>query len=109
MNMPTRTAFYLLACLAFLVSAQAQNLAGDPVAGREVAVKWCASCHDVTPEQKTAQAGIPSFMKIANLKGVTPDSLIAIQTMPHRPMLDLDLSRKIKRDIAAYILSLREK
>ncbi|HHK75022.1 MAG TPA: cytochrome c [Rhizobiales bacterium] len=105
--MNRRLALCAFAVLGLAASASAQNLAGDPVAGKAVAVKWCASCHDVTPEQKTAQAGIPSFMTVARLKGVTLDSLIAIQTLPHPPMLDLNLSRKVKRDIAAYILSLK--
>ncbi len=109
MNTPCRTALFVLFLTIFIPRADAQGPAGDPVAGKEIAVKWCASCHDVTPEQNTAQAGIPSFMAIAKLKDVTLDSLIAIQTMPHQPMLDLDLSRKVKRDIAAYILTLRGK
>jgi len=107
MKMPRSFAFFALIFISLATPAHTQGLAGDPAAGKKIAAKWCASCHDISPDQKTAQAGIISFMKIAKLKDVTLGSLIAIQTMPHQPMLDLDLSRKVKRDIAAYILTLR--
>lgn len=89
--------------------AAAASLTGDIATGKETAGRWCASCHDVTGHQAHVQPGIISFPQIARLKGVSMDSLIAIQSMPHMPMLDLDLSRRTKRDIAAYILSLKDK
>ena len=101
-----------LAVFTLILSALQVNAAeteGDAIAGKEVAKRWCSSCHDVTGQQTNIQPGIISFPSIARLEGVSMDSLIAIQSMPHIPMLDLDLSRKTKRDIAAYILSLKDK
>ncbi len=96
-----------LTLLLAAAPALAESPDGDAAAGREVAKRWCASCHDVTGHQAHVQPDVISFPEIARLKGVSMDSLIAIQSMPHIPMLDLDLSRRTKRDIAAYILSLK--
>lgn len=106
-----RSLILVLAFSSFVFSgaAVAAEPPGDAEAGREVAMRWCSSCHDVTGHQEKVQPGIISFPSIARLKDVSMDSLIAIQSMPHVPMLDLDLSRKTKRDIAAYILSLKSK
>ena len=107
--MPLKAVFTALVFMAAISTAGAQTPVGDPVEGKKVAARWCATCHDVSPDQKAAQDGIISFMQIAKLKDVSLDTLIAIQSMPHQPMLDFDLSRKVKRDIAAYILTLKDK
>ncbi len=107
--MPFKTLFSALIFIGLTSAIEAQDLSGDPVEGKKIAVQWCATCHDVSPDQNTAQDGIISFMQIAMLKDVSLGSLIAIQSMPHQPMLDFDLSRKAKRDIATYILTLKDK
>ncbi len=109
MKMSLKIVFAALFVAVSISAAPAQNLAGDPVEGKKIATRWCAACHDVSPDQKAAQDGIISFMQIAKLEDVSLASLIAIQGMPHQPMLDFDLSRKTKRDIAAYILTLKDK
>ena len=55
----------LIWAAAFLASA-GPAMAQDVQAGRELAQRWCASCHLVAPGQTTATSdSVPSFMAIA--------------------------------------------
>src|SRR4051812_10157323 len=37
--------------------------------GRDLAVRWCAGCHLISPDQKQASADVPSFGAIARTPG----------------------------------------
>jgi mono/diheme cytochrome c family protein len=73
--------------------------------GKAIAVRWCASCHLVSPDQIEANADVPSFSAIARKKpGLR--KLQASLLAPHPPMPDPGLSRKEMADIIAYIHTL---
>lgn len=88
--------------------AAAQD-AGDAVAGRQLAEKWCTTCHVVTTTQSQATStGAPPFRTIAAHKAMTPMALRAFLQTPHHRMPDLHLTRNEIDDVAAYIYTLRQ-
>ena len=83
--------------------------AGQAEQGKAIAERWCAACHQVSPEQTTASADVPSFMTIAQMRA-TPSALAALQGFladPHPVMPDMSLTRQEIRDLVAYIGSLK--
>jgi mono/diheme cytochrome c family protein len=100
--------YFMLGLAAILLTSQ--SAAGAPAsgnagAGKELAERWCASCHLVSPEQATATTEAPPFETIA----ASHDSfawLGAFLADPHPPMPELSLTRDEIRDLTAYIASL---
>ena len=83
--------------------------AGQAEQGKAIAERWCAACHQVSPEQTIASADVPSFMTIARMQA-TPDDLAALEGFladPHPVMPDMSLTRQEIRDLVAYIGSLK--
>ena len=96
---------------------QTKPAEGNMQAGRALALLVCASCHVVAPDQpfKPVYKGPPNppnFKEIANQPGVTAESLRHhLETLPavaRNSMPNLLLSDDQLRDVAAYILSLRD-
>jgi mono/diheme cytochrome c family protein len=117
--------FALLAVMAALaayaqLAARAQpKAAGDAKEGRAFALEACTGCHVVAANQPfkpiyTDDVHPPDFKDIANKPGITAESLIHyLDTLPTIPkdsqMANADLTAQQTRDVAAYILSLRDK
>lgn len=83
---------------------------GDPRAGQEVARQVCAACHAVEKGQsRSASAGVPTFMAIAAVPGMTAAALQSSIHTSHRDrtMPSLILPPEDLRDVVAYILSLQ--
>ena len=100
--------FVMVAALLALVAdpALAAGRAGE---GKAIGQRWCAACHQVSPEQTTASADVPSFMTIAQMRA-TPSALAALEGFladPHPVMPDMSLTRQEIRDLVAYIGSLK--
>jgi len=75
---------------------------GDPAHGGAIAKRWCAACHVVASDQKTAQADAPSFSDVAKRR--TDDKELSVFLAdPHPKMPDMHLSRREIEDIVAYI------
>lgn len=82
--------------------------ASRPEVGKIIGQRWCAACHQVSPEQTTANADVPSFMTIAEMRA-TPSALAALEGFladPHPVMPDMSLTRQEISDLVAYIGSL---
>lgn len=92
---------------AALVLAAMPGHAADAQHGLDLAKRWCASCHLVTPDQKTANADAPPFATVAR-SNFDSRTLAYFLLDPHPKMPELPLSRTAADDIAAYIESLRE-
>jgi len=76
--------------------------------GRAVAESWCASCHVIGPDQRTAPGdGAPPFAAIARRPATTEMSLRAFLRTPHDRMPDWQLSQPELDGVIAHILSLR--
>lgn len=77
--------------------------------GHEIARVWCAQCHVVEPEGAGfAQSDVPTFDEIANRAGISVVRIENFLTDPHPPMPNLHLSRQEMRNLATYILSLKQ-
>jgi mono/diheme cytochrome c family protein len=95
--------------LSVIPGGYAQTRTGDPSRGREVAQRVCATCHIIAPGQAgAATVGIPTFPAIARRPEQTVERLMSKMMVPHPPMPAIALTADEMRDIAAYILSLRE-
>ena len=97
----------LLGAMALIVSGPVSAAAQDAGRGRALAERWCASCHVVARNGAGRDIG-PAFETVANREGQTLGGTTAWLFEPHPPMPDLQLSPADFRDLAAYIMSLRE-
>jgi mono/diheme cytochrome c family protein len=96
----------LAAILLTTQSAAGAAASGNPGAGKELAERWCASCHLVSPEQATATTEAPPFETIASASNGSFGWLEAFLADPHPPMPELSLTRDEIRDLTSYIASL---
>ena len=84
--------------------------APDPAHGKDLAGRLCSNCHLVgTGEQQQANADVPSFHEIANKESQTAGTIMAHIVLPKHPMPTIPLTKSELADLAAYILSLRER
>ena len=99
-----------LSSLALLSNgAGAEELLGDPDAGRRMAEDVCSACHVIAQGQaSTTDVDAPTFTDLANTPRVTALSLRVFLQTPHQRMPDLHLDREETDDMIAYILSLEE-
>jgi mono/diheme cytochrome c family protein len=91
-----------------LIGAVSTANAADVEYGRDLAKRWCASCHLVVPEQQRAMADVPPFATIARSPNFNAKTLAYFLLSPHPKMPELPLSRAAANDIAAYIESLKK-
>jgi S1-C subfamily serine protease len=82
-------------------------VAADAARGKEVAVQWCQSCHQVGPELPMRGPG-PPFSPIANDLRFTEDFIKDWVVHPHASMPNFNFGEGTLKDIVAYIFSLRE-
>jgi mono/diheme cytochrome c family protein len=104
-----------IACLVVLVmlsaaTAQAQEI-GD-IGNLESGAAWardvCSQCHAIRKGQPLSpNPRSPTFVELANTPGMTPAALTVALTTPHAGMPMFMLSPEQRRDIIAYILSLK--
>lgn len=88
-------------------TANAEELLGDPIAGRQLAHDLCAACHVVEPGLEPASnIEAPAFPDLAKQPGITALSLRVFLQTPHERMPDIRLSREDTDNVIAHILSL---
>jgi mono/diheme cytochrome c family protein len=103
----------LLASMAagFAIAAVSAGLAqdiGDTAKGREIATTICVACHVVgRGEFVSPNGGAPAFARLAATSGMTSIALSAALQTSHRQMPDIILQPDERRDVIAYILSLK--
>jgi mono/diheme cytochrome c family protein len=100
-------------------NAQTKLVEGNAEAGRSMALLACTGCHVVAPDQpfKPIRTGLPrppDFKEIADRPNITAASLRHyLEILPAVPenshMPNLVLSTEEIRDVAAFIISLRDK
>ena len=84
--------------------------APDPVHGKDLAERLCSNCHLVgSGQQQQANADIPSFHEIANQQGQTAGTITAHIVVPKHPMPTIPVTKSELADLAAYILTLRDR
>jgi mono/diheme cytochrome c family protein len=76
--------------------------------GREIARTICAACHVVSKDQiASPNSEAPPFPALAATPGVTTIALTAALLTSHRQMPNIVLQPDGRRDVIAYILSLK--
>lgn len=94
-----------LLSIGFVLALTAPVFAADVANGEKIARRWCASCHVVSADQKSASADVPGFAAIAAKKYPTK-TLATFLTDPHPVMPSMALSQPEIADIIAYIRTL---
>ena len=98
-----------LAALAFVLSYGISNAAAmpaDAAHGEQLAKRWCAACHIVSPDQTHGADNAPPFASVARMPGFSADNIAKFLMDPHPKMPDMQLGRDEAKDLGAYIASL---
>ena len=90
-----------------LALSTATCFSADAQHGHDLAKRWCASCHVVSPDQQSASADVPPFAMIAQYPNFDPKQLAYFLLEPHPKMPQMALTGAAADDIAAYIATLR--
>jgi mono/diheme cytochrome c family protein len=111
MIMNGRVLVMSVAALLLVLAAVRQLLAqeiGDVPNGRHIATTICVACHMVGKGEFNSPAGgAPTFARIADTPGMTSIALSAALLTSHRQMPNIILQPDERRDVIAYILSLK--
>ena len=100
-----RTIFLVASSIVCAQIACAPALAADVENGLKLSKQWCAACHVVASDQKSASVDVPTFADVARRK-TEKKPLAAFLAEPHGKMPNMSLSRSEIDDIVAYIRSL---
>ena len=101
--------FFQLSLIGLIVGsipAGAHAAGGDPVNGRLVVEKWCALCHSISGVN-TDPDRAPTFEQFANRDGRDAAYLTRIVHEDHFPMTTFRLFEAEKRDVVAFLMTLR--
>ncbi len=101
-------ALFLAGCVAS-PPGPLERSEGDLAAGRNYAQGTCAQCHNVTARgpRLFGMFGTPDFYAVANAKTTSALGLNVFLTTPHPTMPNLIIAPEDRRNVIAYILSLR--
>jgi mono/diheme cytochrome c family protein len=94
--------------MAAAVVDSAPSIAANVNHGRQVAQRWCVSCHLVAANQRRTTTEAPPFATIARKPGFEVNRMTAFLLDPYPRMPNMSLTRAEAADIAAYIGSLRK-
>ncbi len=100
-------AFRLLVLGCCLLAIVTPSFAADPDHGKEIAKRWCASCHLVERGQTSATDQAPPFTYLARMPDFNTNKLAFLLLQPHPNMPNVSLNRAEVADMADYILSLK--
>ena len=79
--------------------------AGDADVGKQLAERWCQSCHVIGSNQPMAVTEAPPFATIARKPDFDEAKIARFLLDPHPKMPDIGLSREAAADLAAFIAS----
>jgi mono/diheme cytochrome c family protein len=82
------------------------SIAADISHGRQLARRWCISCHLVVSNQRQATTEAPPFATIARRPDFDANRVATFLLNPHPKMPNMSLTRVEAADLAAYIGSL---
>lgn len=102
-RLAVRVAIGAAAAAASVGAVKAQTARPDPANGEALARRWCASCHVVSADQKSAASDAPTFASIGRSGEITAQGLALFLLSPHPNMPDMALTRKEVADLVAYI------
>jgi mono/diheme cytochrome c family protein len=105
----TKSLIAAVTAAALLVPASVRTQEADNVGhGRQIAQTICVACHVVSRGQRVSpNSEAPPFPMIAETPGMTSIALTAALLTSHRLMPNIILEPDERRDVIAYILSLK--
>jgi mono/diheme cytochrome c family protein len=93
-------------CL-FPITANAEEI-GDAAIGSAFALKHCAECHAVKPDEAhSPNPKAPSFTSVAKTSGMTGRALAVWLDSSHPTMPNFILRTEQRDNVIAYIMSLK--
>jgi mono/diheme cytochrome c family protein len=103
---PTLKLIFAVTAVTLACPVHAQE--GNVGRGAQIAQTICVACHVVARGQSAApNSQAPPFPAIANTPGMTTIALTAALMTSHRLMPNIILEPEERRDVIAYILSLK--
>ncbi|MCK7612374.1 c-type cytochrome [Roseibium sediminicola] len=106
-NRRNRAAVPAIAALVMGLLTTEPALAGDPAAGKALALQWCSACHLVAEDQAVASSvSLPSFYDMAKDPDWSEEKLATFLANPHPQMPNMSLGNTEIANLAAYIGSL---
>ena len=100
---PSRVA--AVAC--FVVAIVTPAAAADPERGKDIAKRWCATCHIVERGTTSGTDQAPPFAQLARRPNFDQNTLAFLLLMPHPSMPTVSLDRNEVGNLADYIRSLK--
>jgi mono/diheme cytochrome c family protein len=92
---------------AFVTAVVVTGVSADPIAGQNLASKWCVECHGIRADQLSRNFAAPTFPKLAAEPSITEYSLRALLRSPHETMPHITFTPEQMDDIIDYIMSLK--
>jgi mono/diheme cytochrome c family protein len=98
----------MTAVVAISTRVVAQDV-GDAGEGFATAQTFCSQCHAIRKgEARLPGSKSPTFVEVANTRGMTATALIVALTSPHAGMPMFVLTPAQRDNIVAYILGLKD-
>jgi mono/diheme cytochrome c family protein len=106
--MGTRTDIFVgLAVALSIVFSAPTDASADPIAGQNLADKWCSECHGIRADRLSPNRTAPTFPELAAEPSITEYSLRALLRSPHETMPHITFTPDQLDDIVGYIMSLK--
>ena len=99
----------IAATMSILSAPLSAQERGDAQRGRLLAQDTCASCHGIQRGELSAHRRAPTFVGIANTRGMSPIALNVALLSSHKSMPNIVLNAQERADVIVYILSLKTK
>ncbi|WP_316232911.1 c-type cytochrome [Bradyrhizobium sp. SZCCHNPS2010] len=99
------TVLLSVACCVFAIAAPCA--AADAAHGKDIAKRWCASCHLVESGQTSATDRAPPFSYLATIPEFDQNRLAFLLLLPHPNMPKVSLNQADVADLADYIRSVK--
>ena len=106
-----RSVLVLLALAGVAVTiGHTAHAAGNAPRGEQIAERWCAACHIVSPGLVRLNEDPPaSFQEIADTPGMGEMALRVFFQTPHKQMPNFSITGEVRADLIAYITGLKRK
>ena len=92
---------------AFVTAMIVTCVSADPLAGKNLAEKWCVECHGIRADRLSPNLAAPTFPELAAEPSITEYSLRALLRSPHETMPHITFTPEQMDDIIEYIMSLK--
>ena len=92
---------------ALVTAVVVTGVSADPIAGKNLAEKWCVECHGVRADRLSPNLAAPTFPELAAEPSITEYSLRALLRSPHQTMPHITFTPDQMDNIIEYIMSLK--